>query len=115
MHFSTLVTVAFSALASAKIISVSVGEGGLKFAPADIKADVGDDIDFVFVAGNHGVATADFLTPCVPSANSTDGAFWTDFQNVMTNGVSLVFSPRPRSLPISSPVIPPVPNQLLHI
>ncbi|KOS22016.1 hypothetical protein ESCO_002345 [Escovopsis weberi] len=86
MHFSTLATVALSAAASAKIINVAVGpDGGLTIEPSTIQAEVGDNVDFTFLGGNHGLSSADFGTPCQPPANG--GGFWTDFQKVADVGV----------------------------
>jgi plastocyanin len=49
MHFSTTLLIASSAvLAQAATISVAVGNGSLTFSPNDIKANVGDTIEFSF-------------------------------------------------------------------
>jgi hypothetical protein len=49
MYFSTaLVAAASAAIATAATISVEVGNGALTFSPNDIKANVGDSIEFSF-------------------------------------------------------------------
>ena len=49
MYFSTaLVAAASAAVVTAATISVEVGNGALKFSPNDIKANVGDSIEFSF-------------------------------------------------------------------
>jgi len=75
MHFSTAVLAAASAaLAQAATISVAVGNGSLTFSPNDIKASVGDSIEFSFFPKNHSVTQSSFANPCHPLA---DGFFST--------------------------------------
>ncbi|RSL46169.1 hypothetical protein CEP54_013981 [Fusarium duplospermum] len=49
---------------------VKVGDGGLTFSPADLKAEVGDTVEFHFYKGTHSVAQSSFDKPCEP-LNST--------------------------------------------
>lgn len=72
MHFSTSTLLAAAGMASAQtlhVVSVS-GEGdwALKFSPDNIKAPVGDMIQFQFRAGNHSVVQSSFDSPCAPMA-----------------------------------------------
>jgi plastocyanin len=54
MYFSTaLVAAASAAVATAATISVEVGNGALTFVPNDIKANVGDSIEFSFFPKVH--------------------------------------------------------------
>lgn len=77
MHFSTLSFVsALAATASAvKTIPVTVGLGGLIYNPSDIKADVGDSVEFSFYPKNHTVTQSSFAKPCQPLA----GGFFSSF------------------------------------
>ncbi len=47
MRFSTASVVAAAATASAQTIQVAVGQNGLTFSPSDIKASVGQSVEFV--------------------------------------------------------------------
>ncbi|PGH28558.1 hypothetical protein GX50_08701 [[Emmonsia] crescens] len=66
---SIISTVALIAVASAAIIDVKVGEGGLNFNPSTITARQGDDVVFHFFPRNHDVASGPFNAPCTPSDN----------------------------------------------
>jgi plastocyanin len=49
MHFSTISFLTAATVASAATtISVAVGQGGLIYTPNDIKASVGDSVEFSF-------------------------------------------------------------------
>lgn len=73
---SALVLFAAAALpsASAKNITVSVGQGGTTFTPDTVAAAVGDIILFQFVAGNHTVTQAPFAKPCTQAWLDDDKA-----------------------------------------
>ncbi|PMD54855.1 Cupredoxin [Hyaloscypha bicolor E] len=78
MYFSTAhLAAASAALAQAAItIPVQVGKGGaLTFVPNDIKANVGDSIEFSFFPKNHSVTQSSFADPCHPLA----GGFFSTF------------------------------------
>ncbi|KAF4980780.1 hypothetical protein FZEAL_3294 [Fusarium zealandicum] len=49
---------------------VKVGDGGITFQPAELKAAVGDVVEFHFYKGTHSVAQSSFDDPCEP-LNST--------------------------------------------
>ncbi|KAL7936879.1 Cupredoxin [Trichoderma chlorosporum] len=77
MLFTSLAVATLSAVASAsKTIRIDVGQSGLTFSPNDIKADVGDTLEFHYHAKNHSVVAADFATPCKPKA---EGGFYSGF------------------------------------
>ncbi|KAL7914801.1 Cupredoxin [Trichoderma velutinum] len=76
MLFTSLAVATLSAVASAKTIRIDVGQSGLTFTPNDIKASVGDILEFHYHAKNHSVVAADFATPCKPKA---DGGFYSGF------------------------------------
>ncbi|EGO59297.1 hypothetical protein NEUTE1DRAFT_79253 [Neurospora tetrasperma FGSC 2508] len=78
-------TLAFSSACSAKTIPVKVGESGLTFEPANIKADVGDILEFWFYAHNHSVVTSTAAKPCEPK---TDNGFYSGFFPVAQTGVA---------------------------
>ncbi|KAI8723567.1 Phytocyanin domain-containing protein [Fusarium sp. LHS14.1] len=69
MHSSTLLFSLIPA-AYAAVHKVKVGDGGLTFSPADLKAAVGDTVEFHFYKGTHSVAQSSFDKPCEP-LNST--------------------------------------------
>ncbi len=50
-----------------KIVKVSNANGDLSFTPNDIKAAVGDTIEFHFYGPKHSVAQSTFAAPCVPA------------------------------------------------
>ncbi|KAL6798969.1 Cupredoxin [Trichoderma sp. SZMC 28013] len=76
MLFTSLAVATLSAVASAKTIRIDVGMSGLTFSPNDIKASVGDILEFHYYAKNHSVVAADFTTPCKPKA---EGGFYSGF------------------------------------
>ncbi|TEA12183.1 putative GPI-anchored cupredoxin [Colletotrichum sidae] len=55
---------------------VKVGDGGLTFSPNDIKAAVGDVVEFHFYPRAHSVAQSAFDKPCEPLANGTTTGFF---------------------------------------
>lgn len=48
MQFTTLNVLALAASATAATLKVAVGQNGLTFTPNDIKAVVGDSVEFSF-------------------------------------------------------------------
>ncbi|EJD46046.1 hypothetical protein AURDEDRAFT_113763 [Auricularia subglabra TFB-10046 SS5] len=58
-----------------KEIAVAVGEGGLKFVPESVTANVGDTIVFSFVGGNHSVTQSTFDVPCAAMAGGQDSDY----------------------------------------
>lgn len=76
MLFTSLAVATLSAVASAKTIRIDVGQSGLTFTPHDIKASVGDILEFHYHPKNHSVVAADFATPCRPKA---EGGFYSGF------------------------------------
>ncbi|KAF5647205.1 extracellular serine-rich [Fusarium sp. NRRL 52700] len=74
---------------SAAVHVVKVGDGGLKFSPAQTTAKIGDSIEFHFYEGFHSVAQSSFAKPCEP-INST--AFFSGAQNVKTTVSDKVFT-----------------------
>ncbi|KAG4221687.1 hypothetical protein PC116_g29837, partial [Phytophthora cactorum] len=77
MYFSTTTAALLTLLGSAaaqKVHVVSVGSpnGTLTFSPDNLKADVGDMIQFQFRGGNHSVAQSNFDNPCTPISDHTN-------------------------------------------
>jgi plastocyanin len=77
MKFSTALVAALVSVAPvfAKNITVVVGANAagapaLTFVPNDIKADVGDFINFEFRGGNHTVTQSSFANPCAQQFNT---------------------------------------------
>ncbi|MCV5111462.1 hypothetical protein OFM52_29810, partial [Escherichia coli] len=62
---------------------------GLSVEPANIKADVGDILEFWFYAHNHSVVTSTAAKPCEPK---TDNGFYSGFFPVAQTGVASVRS-----------------------
>jgi len=76
MRLSTASIVAVAASASAAdTIQVAVGQNGLTFTPSDIKASVGQSVEFSFFPKNHSVTQSSFADPCHPLA----GGFFSTF------------------------------------
>lgn len=76
MHFSTLSFLsAIAATANAATIQVAVGQNGLTYLPNDIKAAVGDSVEFSFFPKNHTVTQSSFAQPCHPLANGFFSSF----------------------------------------
>jgi len=76
-----LATAVLAMQASAATMKVTVGQGGtLAFNPSEVKAAVGDVVEFDFAAGgNHSVVMGDFANACQPAKT---GGF---FSGYMTN------------------------------
>ncbi|KAJ2967601.1 hypothetical protein NUW58_g10412 [Xylaria curta] len=67
---------AFSSLATAANIEVTVGQGGkLEFNPPDLKAQIGDTVTYKFFAKNHAVAQSTFADPCQLQENGIFSGF----------------------------------------
>ncbi|TVY55404.1 putative GPI-anchored cupredoxin [Lachnellula suecica] len=71
MQFTTIALSALSvagALAQTTVHVVKVGSanGSLIFAPNDVKAAVGDMVQFQFAPNNHTVTQSTFDNPCTP-------------------------------------------------
>jgi hypothetical protein len=51
------------------------------FTPNQLKADVGDVVEFWFYPQNHSVARSDFKSPCIPYEDTGVGrqGFWSGF------------------------------------
>ncbi|RDL34460.1 uncharacterized protein BP5553_07588 [Venustampulla echinocandica] len=75
MQFTTLNVLALAASATAATFKVAVGENGLTYSPNDIKANVGDSVEFSFFPANHTVTQSSFSDPCHPLA----GGFFSGF------------------------------------
>ncbi|KAJ4328538.1 hypothetical protein N0V84_001055 [Fusarium piperis] len=89
MYTSTLLTLSLIPAALAAVHVVKVGDGGLTFSPADLKAAVGDTVEFHFYRGTHSVAQSSFDKPCEP-LNST--SFFSGEFNVQNDVSDRVFT-----------------------
>lgn len=49
-----------------QVVTVSSANGSLVYSPDNVKAAVGDMVQFQFVAGNHTVTQSTFDQPCKP-------------------------------------------------
>ncbi|KAK2001933.1 hypothetical protein LX36DRAFT_697918 [Colletotrichum falcatum] len=77
MHASAVLAAVLPAAAvMAATHVVKVGDGGLTFTPNDIKAAVGDSVEFQFYPMAHSVAQSAFETPCMPMGNGTKEGFF---------------------------------------
>ncbi|KAK1593758.1 Cupredoxin [Colletotrichum navitas] len=77
MHASTVLAAVLPAAAVMGATHVvKVGDGGLTFSPNDIKAAVGDLVEFQFYPKAHSVAQSAFDTPCTPLSNGTTTGFF---------------------------------------
>lgn len=75
MQFTTTALFALLGLASAQkvhVVSVASTNNTLAFFPDNLKADVGDMIQFQFRAGNHSVVQSTFDQPCSPINEHTN-------------------------------------------
>jgi plastocyanin len=80
MHFTTAALASIVGAASAKTIRIDAGEGGLKFEPANTKAEMGDMLEFHFYPQKHSVVRGNPDMPCQPVEE--DG-FFSDFHPTM--------------------------------
>ena len=70
--------------------SVVAGFNGLNFEPNNVVAEIGDVIQWEFLAANHSVAQSDFANPCQPLDDGT--GFFPGFEFAVDEGESeLVF------------------------
>ncbi|KAK2010241.1 Cupredoxin [Colletotrichum eremochloae] len=77
MHASAVLAAILPAAAvMAETHIVKVGDGGLTFQPNDIKANVGDMVEFHFYPKSHSVAQAAFDSPCMPMGNGSAMGFF---------------------------------------
>lgn len=65
----------FLLFASAKLITVNVGDAGLAFNPPSITAVEGDTVQFQFYPKNHTVTQSTFAAPCTAMAGGGDSGF----------------------------------------
>ncbi|KAI0882553.1 uncharacterized protein GGS22DRAFT_46234 [Annulohypoxylon maeteangense] len=75
MQFTTAALLTLLGAASAQkvhVVSVGSTNGTLAFSPDNVKADVGDMLQFQFRGGNHSVAQSNFDNPCSPIAAHTN-------------------------------------------
>ncbi|KAH8656638.1 hypothetical protein BGZ60DRAFT_435006 [Tricladium varicosporioides] len=65
---SLLFVASLAAAVNAAAISIAVGNGGLTFSPSDVKAAVGDILQFHFYSSSqsHNVVSGTFESPCTP-------------------------------------------------
>jgi plastocyanin len=56
--------------------TVVAGLGGLHFDPENVVAEIGDIVEFHYLAANHSVVQSSFAQPCVPQAG---GGFFSGF------------------------------------
>jgi plastocyanin len=83
---------ASSATVNVHVVTVSNSTGKeLKFSPNNIKAAVGDMVQFQFMGGNHTVTQSNFANPCVPihSVMSNVTGFFSGFQPVPAGASSI--------------------------
>ncbi|KAI1358814.1 Cupredoxin [Xylaria arbuscula] len=88
MHFSKgVVATALAGMAAAQkvhVVSVSSANGTKAFYPDNLSADVGDMIQFQFLAGNHSVVQSNFDNPCIPiqAINSSATGMFSGYMDV---------------------------------
>ncbi|KAK5631237.1 hypothetical protein RRF57_006951 [Xylaria bambusicola] len=88
MHFSTgVIATAVVGMATAQkvhVVSVSSPNNSLAFYPDNLKADVGDMIQFQFLAGNHSVVQSNFDNPCTPiqAINASQSGMFSGYMDV---------------------------------
>lgn len=78
MRYTTLpfALVAMATLATAKIITIRSTAAAPYFDPTNTTADVGDILEFHFLAHNRSVVMGDWDLPCQPAAS---GGFYSGF------------------------------------
>jgi protein AFG1 len=87
---SILLAAGLAMQANAATVKITVGQGGLNFSPNEVKAAVGDVLEFHYVGGNHSVVQGDFDNPCNPA---TTGGFFSGYLPA-TNGENVGFPPQ---------------------
>ncbi|KAJ7616514.1 hypothetical protein FB45DRAFT_992818 [Roridomyces roridus] len=76
-----------TATSGAQDILIQVGPGNqLVFNPSNITAQVGDNVAFQFLSGNHSITQSSFADPCTPLAS---GAVDSGFQPVAANATQI--------------------------
>lgn len=79
---SILLTAGLAMQASAATIQVTVGQNNqLSFSPNEVKAAMGDVVEFHFAGGNHSVVEGDFNNACQPAATN---AFFSGYMNALS-------------------------------
>lgn len=87
---SILLTAGLAMQASAATIQVTVGQNNqLSFSPNEVKAAMGDVVEFHFAGGNHSVVEGDFSDACQPAATN---AFFSGYMNALSGPAPNVFS-----------------------
>ncbi|KAJ0335452.1 hypothetical protein COL922a_009188 [Colletotrichum nupharicola] len=81
-----------SSSASGTVHVVKVGESGLTFSPNDVKAALGDTVEFHFYPKAHSVAQSSFDKPCEPLSNGTATGFFSGPVPVSSGEGADVFS-----------------------
>ncbi|EON96969.1 putative extracellular serine-rich protein [Phaeoacremonium minimum UCRPA7] len=88
MHFASVALAALVSMVAAQstdviVVRVSNSSNALVFQPDNIKATVGQMVQFQFEAGNHTVTQSAFDSPCQPvSLHSNATGFHSGFQPV---------------------------------
>ncbi|KAI9820552.1 MAG: hypothetical protein M1832_003743 [Thelocarpon impressellum] len=72
---------------SVHVVRVSNKDAKLFYEPAEVKANVGDMVQYQFYPKNHSVVQSSFDAPCVPLSKSTPGSqgFYSGFMPVSAN------------------------------
>lgn len=81
-----LLAASFSPLASAVNHVIVVGKEGLTFNPPDLKANLGDTLEFRFWAKNHSVVQGNWQTACQPHENGFFSGFVPQADATKPNG-----------------------------
>ncbi|KAI8264470.1 hypothetical protein K4K56_005400 [Colletotrichum sp. SAR 10_98] len=89
---ASAVAASSSSSASGTVHVVKVGDGGLTFSPNDVKAAVGDTVEFHFYPKAHSVAQSSFDKPCEPLSNGTATGFFSGPVPVSSGEGADVFS-----------------------
>ncbi|KAF8517193.1 hypothetical protein BU17DRAFT_50168 [Hysterangium stoloniferum] len=77
MIYKFAAVLALAASATATVLTVTVGQGGLVFTPPNTNAQNGDIVNFKFTGspGNHTVSQAAFAAPCAQLAGGFDSGY----------------------------------------
>jgi plastocyanin len=80
------IDIAVATMPSGSTHTVVAGIGGLHFDPENVVAEIGDIVEFHFLAANHSVAQSSFDKPCVPLTNpaGADITFFSGFMPTLT-------------------------------
>jgi plastocyanin len=78
-----------AARANTHTIVAALG-GSLTFSPDNVQAEIGDVVEWHFLAANHSVAQSNFANPCAPldadSSSASPSGFFPGFEFVTTPG-----------------------------